>query len=97
MINGTWLVLLLGSCTSLQSLLQCSLAVILLSVAIWTHTVNHDRTNNSGDPLFGQIINEMHVHCDNKRAFASLFITLKGIFSEVQHPFGQLLRLLWMK
>lgn len=56
MINGTWLVLLLGSYTSLQCLLRCSLSVVPLSVAIWTHNINHDRTNNSGVPFFGQII-----------------------------------------
>lgn len=39
----------------------------------------------------------MHIHCHNEQAFPSLIMTSKGIFLEVQCPFGQLPRLFWMK
>lgn len=66
MINGTWLLLLLGSFTSVQCLFPCGPSIIALSVAVWTHSTNQDRANNSGVPLVGQLFNQVCIHYDGE-------------------------------
>lgn len=71
MINGTWLLLLLGSFTSAQCFLPCGPSIIALSVAVWTHSTNQDSANNSGVLLMGQLFNQVRIHCDKEENISS--------------------------
>ena len=77
MINGTWLLLLLGSFTSVRCLLPSGPSIIALSVVVWSH-----RANNSGVPLVGQLFNRVHIHCDKEAGILRVFYDLK------RHLFG---------
>lgn len=75
MINGTWLLLLLGSFTSSQCLLHCGPSIITLAVAVWTHSTNQDRANHSGVLLVAQLFNQVHYisTVTKKQTFSGFF------------------------
>lgn len=60
MMNGTWLLLLLGSFTSALCLLSSGPSIVTLAVAVWTHSTNQDRANTSGVLLVALFFNQVH-------------------------------------